>query len=144
MRKSQQRMVKLKQKNKQANKQTAVFWRWDEEHMGSQASVTQGISGEIPDRLSKLLFIEVWLLHNVVLLSTIRQNESAVVHVYPLFAFFAFSFRSPRGAEQRSPQCAIGSPQLSVLFIISVKNMGQSQSPSPFPALSPLVSLDDF
>lgn len=38
----------------------------------------------MPDRLFKLIFIEVWLLYNVGLLLPYRKRNQLYVHTYPL------------------------------------------------------------
>ena len=44
-------------------------------------------------------FLREWLLYNVVLVSTVPQNESAIhIHISPLF-WISFPFRSPHSTE---------------------------------------------
>ena len=46
-----------------------------------------------------LIFTEVWLLYNVVLVSAVQQSESAIrIHISPLF-WISFPFRSPQSTE---------------------------------------------
>ena len=40
----------------------------------------------------KIYFIEVELIYNIVLVSTVQQSDSAVIHVYTFFFIF-FSIR---------------------------------------------------
>ena len=50
----------------------------------------------------KLIVIGVQLLYNVMLISTVQQNESAIhIHISPPFGT-SFPFRSPQGIKQNS------------------------------------------
>ena len=91
------------------------------------------------------IFIGVQLLYNVVLVSTVQQSESAIrIHICPLF-WISFSCRSLQSTEQSSLCYAVGSHQLSILYIVSIVYICQSQSPnSSHIPLSPLVSIHLF
>ena len=62
-------------------------------------------------------------------------------HIYPLFMIF-FPFRSPQNTEESSLGYTVCSHQLSILSIVSIMYMSQSQSPnSSHPStFSPLLS----
>ena len=94
----------------------------------------------------KLIFIRVQLFYNVVLVSTVQQSESAIhIHISSPF-WISLPFRSPQSTEQSSLRYTVGSHQLSILYIVLIVYMCQSQSPnsSQPPRLSPLVSLHLF
>ena len=83
------------------------------------------------------LFIGVYLLYNVVLVSAVLQSESALcIHISLLF-WISFSFKSPQSIKQSSLCYTAGSHQLSILYILVY--ICQSQAPnssrSPFPPL---------
>ena len=84
--------------------------------------------------------IGMQLLYNVVLVSTVQQSESTIcIHISPLF-WFSFPFRSPQSTEQSSLSYTVHSHQLSILYIVSIVYVCQSQSPNsshPHP-ISPL------
>ena len=62
------------------------------------------------------IFIGVYLLDNVVLVSTVQQSESAVyIHISTL-PWISFPFRSP----QSSLCYAVSSHYLSILYIVSI------------------------
>ena len=88
-----------------------------------------------------LIFIGVQSLHNIVLVSTVRQSESAI-HLSPLF-WISFPFRSPQSLEQSSLFSTVVFHQLSILYIVSIVYACPSQSPSssrlPFPPWCPYV-----
>ena len=74
-------------------------------------------------------FIGVQLLYNV-LVSTVQHNKPAV-HVHTFLPFWAsFLFRLPQCIEQSSLCQTVCSHQLSVLYIVSVVFVCQSQSPN--------------
>ena len=57
----------------------------------------------------KLIFIGVQLLYNVVLVSTVQQNASAMhIHISPLF-WISFPLRSPQSIKQGSLCSTVGS-----------------------------------
>ena len=65
-------------------------------------------------------FVGVQLLYNVVLVSIVQQNESAICIIYiPSFGI-SFLYRSPQSIEQSSLSYTVGSYQLSVLCIVSI------------------------
>ena len=86
----------------------------------------------------KLIFIGVELLYNVVLASTAQQNESARhIHLSPPF-WISLPCRTPQCIKQSSLCYTLCSHQLSILYIVSILYMCQSQSPNsshptPFP-----------
>ena len=85
----------------------------------------------------KLIFIEVQLLYNIVIVSTVQQSELAIrIHIPPLF-WISFPFRSPQSIEQSSLCYTVASHQLCILYIVSKVYICQSQSPNsshpPFP-----------
>ena len=92
--------------------------------------------------LFKKIFIGVQLLYNTVLVYNVQQSESAIcIHTSPLF-WISFSFRSPQSTEQSSLCYAVGSHQLSILYIVVY--ICQSQSPKsshtlPFPPWYPYI-----
>ena len=80
--------------------------------------------------ISKHFFIGVQLLYNVVLISTVQQSESAIcIHISSLF-WISFPFRSPQRTEQSSLCYTVGFHQLSILYIVSIVYICQSQSPN--------------
>ena len=90
-----------------------------------------------------LTFIGLQLLYNVVLVSTVQLSESAIrIHISSLF-WISFSFRSPQSIEQSSLCYTVGSHKLSILYIVSILYICQSQYPnsSHLPRLPPLVSI---
>ena len=79
----------------------------------------------------------VQLLYKVILVSTAQQSNSAVgIHISPLF-WISFPFRSPQSTEQSSLCCTIGFHQFSILCILSIVYIGQSQFPNYFHPLFP-------
>ena len=88
-------------------------------------------------------FIEVQLLYNVALASTIQQNETAMhTNIEPSF-WISFLFRSPQGTGQGFLSYKVGSHQLTILYIASIVHICQSQTPgSSHPSsLRPLVCI---
>ena len=78
----------------------------------------------------KLIFIGVLLLYNVKLDSAVQQTESVIhIHIPPLF-WISFPFRSPQSIEQRSLCYTVCSHQLSILYIVLIVYICQSQSPN--------------
>ena len=83
------------------------------------------------------------LLYNVVFISAINQNESAIcIHRSPLF-WISFAYRSPQSVKYSSLCYTAGSHQLLILYIVSIVQIYQSQSPNtshfPFPPWCPYV-----
>ena len=85
-----------------------------------------------------LMFIGVQLLYNVVLVSTAQQNESAI-HIHRSSPFWvSLPFRTPQCIKYSSLCYTVCSHQLSILYIVSIVCMCQSQypnssHPTPFP-----------
>ena len=81
--------------------------------------------------LFKINFIVIQSLYNVMLVSTIQQNESAIhIHISPCFKI-SFPFRSLQKIEQNSLCCTTGSQQLSILYTVGYIRQSQSPSSSP-------------
>ena len=60
----------------------------------------------------------------------VQQNESVIhIHISPLF-WISFPLRSPQSTEQSSLCYTVGSHQLSILYIVSIVYISQSQSPN--------------
>ena len=77
----------------------------------------------------ELIFIGVQLLYNV-LVSTVQQNESSIrIHISPLF-WISFPFKSAQCIKQSSLCYTVCSHLLSILYIVSIVYMCQSQSPN--------------
>ena len=86
----------------------------------------------------KLIFIGVQLLYNVVLISTVQQSEAGM-HVHTSTPFWiSFPCRSPQSTEQSSLSCTVCSHWLSILCIVSIVYMRQSQSSNSSHPPSPL------
>ena len=88
------------------------------------------------------VFIGVQLIYNVVLVFAVQQSESVIhMHISPLFQI-SFPFRSPKNIEESSLCYAIGSHQLSILYIkqiyVTYVYICQSQFPNSFHSPSPL------
>ena len=93
-----------------------------------------------------LIFIGVQLLYNVVLVSAVQPSESVIhIHISPLF-WISFPFRSPQSTEQSSLCYAVGSHQLSILYIVVYIYMSipisQFIPPTPSPLITIIRSLD--
>ena len=83
----------------------------------------------------KLIFIGVWLIYNVVLVSAVQQSESVIhIHISTLFQIL-FPSRSLQSIEQSSLCYTVGSYWLSILHIVVC--LCQSQSPSLSPSFPP-------
>ena len=57
------------------------------------------------------------------------KTDQLYVHIYPLF-WSSFPFSSSQSTEQSSLCYTVGSPQLSVLYIILIVYISQFQSPN--------------
>ena len=81
------------------------------------------------DSLLKLTFIGVQLLYNVVLVSTVQQNDLCIcIHIS---LSFWTSLHSGHQCIKQSSLCyTVGSHQLSILCILSAVYMCQCQSPN--------------
>ena len=81
------------------------------------------------DSLLKLTFIGVQLLYNVVLVSTVQQNDLCMcIHIS---LSFWTSLHSGHQCIKQSSLCyTVGSHQLSILCILSAVYMCQCQSPN--------------
>lgn len=89
-------------------------------------------------------FCWVYCFLNVVLVSTVQQNKSAIpIHISPFFWVF-FPFRSPESMEQRFPVlCSRFS--LVICFVHSINSVYMSiQSPNSSHPPSPLVTMRLF
>ena len=74
--------------------------------------------------------IGVQLLYNVVLVSTVLQNESAIFTYVPsFFRWVSFPFSSPQNIEQSSLCCMVDSHQLAILYMVTLVYICPSQSP---------------
>ena len=84
-----------------------------------------------------LIFIEVYLLYNAVLVSTAQQSESAAhAHTSPLFRI-SFPFRSPRSTEQ-----SLCTQEIVVTYLFYAQyqrfaHVNLSLSSSPLPTFPP-------
>ena len=106
---------------------------------GSKASGNVGCFRRWVGALSSfLIFIEVQLLYNAVLVSTLWQSVSALCIHIPLLFWISFPFRPPQSTKYSSPCNMVGSHQLSTLYILSMVCMYETESPSScHPPLSP-------
>ena len=88
-----------------------------------------------------LCFGRVWLLDNVVLVSTVWQSESATCIRTSSLLGISFPFRSPQSLEQSSLCWTVGS--LVICFTHSISSVYMAIPISQFipPASFPLVSL---
>ena len=95
--------------------------------------------------LKKFLFYAGAQLINNVLVSVYSKVIQLYIYIYPLFFQILFPYRPLQCIEQSSLCYTVGSHQLSILYIVSVVYICQSQSPnSSHPTLSPLVSIHLF
>ena len=86
------------------------------------------IKYQMPLTLFLLICIGVQLLYNFVLVSVVQQSEFGIcIHTSLLFWIY-FPFRSPQSIEQSSLCYIVGSYQLSILYIVSIVYIYQSQS----------------
>ena len=87
----------------------------------------------------KLIVIAIQLLYKLYQFLLYIKVNQLYVYIYPLFSWICFTFRSPQSTEQISLCYTVASLQLSVLQIVSLVFMCQSQHPissSPFPLMS--------
>ena len=83
-----------------------------------QCSCIMSKGHSIIPSLFLLIFIGVQLLHNVVLVSSVQQSESAICIHISLPFWISFPFRSPKSTEQSSLSYTVGSHQLSISYTI--------------------------
>ena len=84
----------------------------------------------------KLIVIAIQLLYKLYQFLLYIKVNQLYVYIHALFSWISFRFRSPQSTEQISLCYTVGSLQLSVLQIVSLGFMCQSQPPissSPFP-----------
>ena len=82
-------------------------------------------------RLFKLVFIGVYLLCNVVLVSAVQKTESAIHNdISPPF-WTSFPFRSPQCIKQSSLCYVVCSHESSILYILSIVYIVNPNQPIP-------------
>ena len=89
------------------------------------------------------IFIEILLIYNVVLVSSVQQSVSVIhIYVYKYVLFqILFHFRLLQDNEYSSLCYAVGPCCLRVLYIVVGICLSQTPNLSPLPCPPPLLSL---
>ena len=107
-----------------------LHWQAGSLPLSHQGSPGNNLNSVLNPATFLFFLIGVQLLYSVVLVSAIQQSESAVhIHIPPPF-WISFPFKSPESTEQSSLCQTVGSPQLSLLYIISVGYVCHPSSPN--------------